>query len=111
MTSTHTPVGLLLAQTAKTVGRAFEDALAAAGGSTATWLVLLSLTRDGPGPQTRIAETVGVRGPTLTHHLAALEARGLIQRTRTEADRRAHAVALTEQGREMFHRLREEASA
>ena len=37
------PIGLHLAQVAKVVSRAFDDALAGAGGSLPVWLVLISL--------------------------------------------------------------------
>jgi hypothetical protein len=42
---------------------------------------------------------VGVREATLTHHLNAMDARGLITRTRDAASRRIHVVQLTEAGR------------
>ena len=35
------PIGLELARTARTVSRAFDAALAAAGGSTPVWLILM----------------------------------------------------------------------
>src|ERR1700730_12329281 len=101
----QTPIGLVLAQTAKAVGRAFEDAWTAAGGSTPTWLILMALMRGGHGTQADLATTVGVQGPTLTHHLNGMERDGLLTRTRLPDNRRVHAVALTAEGRAMFHRL------
>ena len=38
------PVGLQVARVAKLLSRAFDDALAEAGGSMPTWLILLSLS-------------------------------------------------------------------
>lgn len=107
----HTPIGLHLAQTAKAVGRAFEHALAAAGGSTPTWLVLMSLMRGGHRTQAELADTLGIRGPTLTHHLNGMEADGLIARRRLPENRRVHEVTLTPAGQAMFHHLREAAMA
>ena len=49
------------------LARAFDDALAAAGGSLPVWLVLVSLKAQRHGMQRQLAETVGVEGPTLTH--------------------------------------------
>ena len=43
------PIGLHLAQVAKVVSRAFDDALAEAGGSLPVWLVLISL-KGRPSP-------------------------------------------------------------
>ncbi|WP_343712251.1 MarR family transcriptional regulator [Inquilinus sp.] len=111
MRPTQAPIGLLLAQTAKAVSRAFDDALAEAGGSLPTWLVLMSLMRDGPLGHGELAERVGVQGPTLTHHLDGLEQRGLVRRDRPPGNRRSQLVSLTEPGTAMFHRLRQAAQA
>jgi len=54
---------------------------------------------------------VGVREATLTHHLNAMDARGLITRTRDAANRRVQVVALTEAGEAAFVRLRDTAIA
>jgi MarR family transcriptional regulator for hemolysin len=100
------PVGLLVSRTAKALARAFDDALVAAGGSTPTWLVLLSLKTGSHRTQAELAAAVGVRQPTLTHHLDGLERAGLVTRTRDPGNRRAQQVALTPAGEGMFRRLR-----
>jgi MarR family transcriptional regulator for hemolysin len=96
------PIGLLTTRTAKVMSRAFDDALAEAGGSLPTWLVLVSLQGPPPGAQRDLAEAVGVEGPTLTHHLNRMEAQGLVTRRRDPANRRAHLVELTEAGQAAF---------
>lgn len=101
----QTPIGLLLARTAKAVSRAFDDALVGAGGSLPVWLILLALTTRPPSNQRELAEAVGIQGATLTHHLNALEARGLLTRRRHPANRRVHIVELTKDGAELFRRL------
>jgi MarR family transcriptional regulator for hemolysin len=103
------PIGFVLSQVSKVVARAFDDAMTQAGGSLSTWLVLLSLMPGGHRPQSDLAQAVGVQGPTLTHHLNGLEEQGLITRTRDKADRRAHQVALTPEGRARFLHLRQTA--
>lgn len=103
------PIGFVLSQVSKAVARAFDDAMTQAGGSLSTWLVLRSLMPGGHQPQSDLALAVGVQGPTLTHHLNGLEAQGLITRTRDKADRRAHQVALTPEGRARFLQLRQTA--
>jgi MarR family transcriptional regulator for hemolysin len=105
------PIGLLVSRTAKTLSRAFDDALAAAGGSTPTWLVLLALKAGGHRTQGELAEAVGVRGPTLTHHLDGLERAGLITRERDPGNRRVQVVAMTEAGEQLFLRLRRAAAS
>ena len=105
------PVGLRLNQTARAVGRAFDKALADAGGSLPVWLILLNLTIHKPANQRELAEAVGVTEATLTHHLNAMDARGLVTRTRGAANRRVQVVALTEAGETAFARLRDVAIA
>jgi MarR family transcriptional regulator, transcriptional regulator for hemolysin len=105
------PIGLRLNQTARAVERAFDEALGEAGGTLPVWLILLNLKIRKPGNQRELAEAVGVREATLTHHLNAMDARGLVTRTRDAANRRAQVVALTEAGEAAFERLRDTATA
>ena len=93
------------------MGRAFEEAMGAAGGSASTWLVVLSLKTGSPRTQAELAAAVGVQGPTMTHHLDGLEQSGLVTRERDPSNRRAQQVRLTEAGEAMFHRLRAAAVA
>lgn len=102
---TRQPIGVTLARTAKTVSRAFEDTLAAAGGSLPNWLILISLKSRQPANQRELAEAVGIQGATLTHHLNAMETHGLITRRRDPANRRIHQVEITPQGEALFRRL------
>jgi MarR family transcriptional regulator for hemolysin len=109
MSPEDSPIGLVLAKAAKGCGRAFEDALAAAGGSTPVWLILLALVQGPHRTQTEVAAAVGIQGPTLTHHLNNMERDGLIERTRLPENRRVHQVSLTSSGRDLFNRLRQAA--
>ena len=111
MRPARTPIGMELARAARTVSRAFDDALAAAGGSLPVWLILLNLKTRHVSSQRDLAEAVGVREATLTHHLNAMDTRGLITRTRDPANRRTHIVELTPAGEEAFLRLRDAATA
>jgi len=105
------PIGLLLARAAKSVSRAFDDALAEAGGSLPVWLVLISLKSRPLGNQRELAGVVGIREATLTHHLNAMDVQGLVTRRRDPANRRVHLVELTEAGETLFLRLRDAAFA
>ena len=98
MRPARTPIGLELARAARTVSRAFDDALAAAGGSLPVWLVLLNLKTRQVSSQRDLAKAVGVREATLTHHLNAMDKQGLVTRTRDPANRRTHIVELTPAG-------------
>lgn len=105
------PIGLRLSQASRTVERAFDAALAEAGGSLPVWLVLLNLKVRPPANQRELAEAVGITGATLTHHLNAMHAQGLVARARDDANRRIQVVTLTEAGEAAFLRLREAAIA
>lgn len=102
---THAPIGLVLANTAKAVSRAFDATLADAGGSAPVWLILLSLKKQPRASQREIADAVGIQGATLTHHLNAMEKDGLTTRSRDPENRRVHQVRLTEKGEALFRRL------
>jgi MarR family transcriptional regulator, transcriptional regulator for hemolysin len=104
--SRETPIGLHLDRVAKLVSRAFDDALADAGGSRPVWLVLLSLKIRSMANQRELADAVGIRGGTLTHHLNAMEADGLVTRERDPENRRSHLVRLTPKGERLFLQLR-----
>jgi MarR family transcriptional regulator for hemolysin len=105
------PIGLQLTRTSKVVSRAFDDALAAAGGSLPVWLVLLSLKTRQLGNQRELADAVGIQEATLSHHLRAMVDAGLVTRERDPANRRVHQVRLTEAGDAAFLRLRDAAIA
>ena len=104
------PIGLRLSQAARAVSRAFDDALAEADGTLPVWLILLNLKIRKPANQRELAEAVGVREATLTHHLNAMDARGLVTRVRDPANRRIHVVELTEAGEAAFRRLQQAAA-
>ena len=100
------PIGLVLARTARVVSTAFDRSLARAGGSASAWQVLV-LVRSGQwGAQTEMAKAMGITGATLTHHLNALEDKGLVRRWREASNRRVQQVALTDAGEALFDRLR-----
>src|ERR1700760_4397243 len=107
----HPPIGLALSRASRIVGRAFDEALTDAGGSLPVWLVLLHLMAGGVATPPPLADTIGLREATLSHHLSAMEAGGLITRRRDERNRRVQVVELTDDGRAQFARLRDAAVA
>jgi MarR family transcriptional regulator, transcriptional regulator for hemolysin len=102
---------LLLTRVSRTVSRAFDDALAQAGGSLPIWLVLISLKSGQLASQRKLADAVGIQGATLTHHLNAMESAGLVTRRRDPENRRLHLVELTPAGDALFARMRDAAAA
>jgi MarR family transcriptional regulator for hemolysin len=105
MRPTGTPLGLLLANTSKAVGRAFNGVLAESGGSIPIWLILNSLKSGRPRTQLELARAVGIEGPTLTRHLDGMEQAGLVRRQRSTRDRRTVQVELTRAGHTLHGRL------
>jgi MarR family transcriptional regulator for hemolysin len=101
------PIGLQLARTARAVSNAFDRAMAEAGGSASAWQVLLLIRSGEWGTQSHLAKAMGVTGATMTHHLNALEAQGLVRRWRDDSNRRVQQVELTAAGIALFDRLRE----
>src|SRR3954449_616965 len=99
---TGMPIGLRLATVARDVGRAFDEALSSVGGSRPVWMVLLALKSGAAASQQQIADHIGIRGATLTHHLGGMEERGLVVRTREPGDRRTQVVRLTDAGETLF---------
>jgi MarR family transcriptional regulator for hemolysin len=102
----HMPIGLDLTRTHKLVSLAFDAALAKAGATRPVWLTLLSIKSRTMAIQREHAAAIGIQGPTLTHHLNALETQGLLTRRRDPANRRVHQIELTEAGEALFLRLR-----
>ncbi len=105
------PIGLHLTRASRSISRAFDDALARAGGSLPIWLVLVNLKGQPRANQREIAEAMGVSEATLTHHLNGMDAQGLITRRRDPTNRRVHVLELTERGEAMFVSLRAAALA
>jgi MarR family transcriptional regulator for hemolysin len=101
----QSPIGVDLARAAKEAERAFDDALAAAGSSRPTWLILMTLKTSQPSTQIQLAAAVGIRDATLSYHLNAMEADGLVTRVRNPTNRRVHQVSLTAAGDALFFRL------
>ncbi len=111
MKETAPPIHFAISQAAKAATRAFEAQLAGAGGSLSTWLVLIALNENGWKLQSELTKDVGVRGPTLTHHLNNMELNGLIVRNRLADDRRSHLVEMTDLGRSTLDGLKQTALA
>ena len=105
------PLGLHLTRVSRIVSRAFDEALAEAGGSLPVWVVLISLKSGQTSSQRELAGAVGIQGATLSHHLNAMESAGLVTRRRDPRNRRLHVVELTPDGDALFARLREAAAA
>ena len=102
-------IGRQLVFTAKGMREAFEDALAAAGGSLPSWVVLNAVAEMGVVSQAALASHVQLEGATITHHVDRLEAAGLVRRVPDPADRRVRRLELTEAGTALHRQMLVEA--
>ncbi len=69
------------------------------------WRVLRVLAEAAPLDATELAERSVILTPSLTRILRALEARGLIYRSKAERDNRRWVIALSAQGRQVFEAI------
>ena len=92
--------------TAKAIRAYFEEALAEAGASLATWVVLSGIDRGRWDNQRGLARDLRIEGATLTRHLDRMEREGLIVRTRDPEDRRQVRAELTADGRTLHDTLK-----
>jgi MarR family transcriptional regulator for hemolysin len=99
------PIGLDVTRTGRVLSRAFNDALAEAGGSLPQWLILVALRQGEHRMQRDLADSIGIEGATLTHHLNRMETEGLVRRERVAGNRRTQLVELTDTGEKLFTTL------
>ncbi len=96
--SRHT--GFLLNRIAAVARKRFTSKLEALDLNLRMWGVLNVLDVEGSITQHRLGKCVGIDPSSMVSTIDELEARGLVERRRHPTDRRAHALHLTEQGRE-----------
>jgi MarR family transcriptional regulator for hemolysin len=107
-------LGRVLALALKGLQGEIDARMAATGSSLSTYLVLRQVDSHPRLSQRELAARMGIEGPTLTHHLDRLGERGLVERVRSDADRRVWTTVLTEAGRRELERtaaVAEEANA
>lgn len=82
------------------------------GLSQASWMAIAFVAKENaPLSQTRLASRVGVEDPTMVATIDRLVKAGYMLRTPSETDRRVKLVGLTEQGRQVYQSVWQEASA
>ena len=91
-------VGYALAKAGWSAARALKCALAPLGVGPKHYAVLSALEAHGPRSQGSLGELLGIDPSTMVALIDELERRGLAERRRNPADRRAYGVHLTEEG-------------
>jgi DNA-binding MarR family transcriptional regulator len=96
----------LLNQAAEATSKSFQASYKAAYGMTRTqWRVLANLGKFGAMTARDICTISHIEKTKVSRAVAALEADGLLTRTRSPQDRRAEFLSLTQQGSAVFHDL------
>jgi DNA-binding MarR family transcriptional regulator len=100
-------VAFLLVQLGFEVARLFGERLKPLGLEQRQAGVLMRLAEDDGRSQQAIAELMGINPTRMVFLTDELESLGLVERRRNPADRRSHALYLTEAGTAMLARVRE----
>ncbi len=100
-------VAFLLVQLGFHLGRLFAERLKPLGLEQRQAGMLVRLAENDGRSQQAIAELMGVNPTRMVFLTDELEKLGLVERRRNPADRRSHALYLTEAGTAMLARVRE----
>src|SRR3954454_5508727 len=95
---------LLLHKLGNTVLERTDDPMAAIGLTPRQYSLLAVLDSDEPPSQLALAGLCGLLPAQVVPVLDELEGRSLVERTRSETDRRRSVVRLTDSGRELLQR-------
>jgi DNA-binding MarR family transcriptional regulator len=76
-----------------------------------SYVLLFHLVRTGPQRLSSLAECVHADVSTVSRQVSALVEHGLVEKTPDENDRRAALLAATDEGLELFRKIRRERSA
>jgi DNA-binding MarR family transcriptional regulator len=101
----------MLVQLGAHVARGFGERLAPLGLEQRQAGMLIRLAENDGRSQQAIAELIGVNATRMVFLTDELEKLGLVERRRNPADRRSHALYLTEAGTAMLARVREVTAA
>lgn len=86
--------------------KALDTEIQTSGLTDATWRPLLHLHLLGDGTRQKdLAESLGIKGPSLVRLLDALLTKGLIRRLEDDSDRRAKLLFLTPEGQANVKRI------
>lgn len=83
-----------------------DQTIESSGLTEATWRPLFHLHLLGDGTRQKdLAESLGIKGPSIVRLLEALLTKGLIRREEDEEDRRAKQLFLTHEGRALVNEI------
>lgn len=103
-------LGSLLSRLAHVIRLRTAEALADVDLDPRTAGVLLALREDGPSNLTSLGRATRIDRTTIGERVDALTERGLLERTRSDADRRVVLVSLTDAGQTLADDVAERVS-
>ncbi len=98
--------GYLVSRMGLFAARRFGERLASLGLTTRMWGLLNVLSAEEAVTQQQLGRAVGMDPSSMVAVIDELEVRAMVERRRHPADRRAHALYLTDTGRETLARGR-----
>jgi DNA-binding MarR family transcriptional regulator len=98
--------GFLLARMGHVAAKQFAARLEELGLTTRMWGALNVLDAEGALTQQVLGKCTGIDPSSMVSTVDDLEAAGLVERRRHPSDRRAHAIHITDHGRETLSRGR-----
>ncbi len=99
--------GFLISRMGFVAAKRFGERLESLGLTTRMWGALNVLASEGEITQHALCKSIGMDPSSMVSTIDELEAMGLVERRRHPTDRRAHALHVTDQGRETLGRGRE----
>jgi DNA-binding MarR family transcriptional regulator len=99
--------GFLISRMGLVAAKRFGERLESLGLTTRMWGALNVLAAEGAITQHALCKSIGMDPSSMVSTIDELEARGLVERRRHPTDRRAHALHVTDKGRETLARGRE----
>ena len=103
--------GFLISRMGMVAQKQFAERIEQLGLSTRMWGALNVLDAEGEITQHALCRSVGMDPSSMVSTIDELEAKGLVERRRHPSDRRAYALHVTAEGREILTRGRKLARA
>lgn len=107
----HNRIPFLLSQLGVLLAEDFVERLKPLGVGPRTYAVLMALMADDGQSQRELSSRLGIHRNVMVSVIDSLEGQGLVKRTPHPADRRAFAVRLTDEGRDLLPTLDEQGQA
>jgi MarR family transcriptional regulator, lower aerobic nicotinate degradation pathway regulator len=92
--------GFLISRMGLTASRAFAERISEVGVTPRGWGALNVLDTEGAITQQSLGRCIGMDPSTMVATIDELEAAGMVERRRNPQDRRAHALHITDKGRQ-----------